>query len=167
MVLAVATEERRTRKWEKLTPRLPSPADRVETRGLLGQCELAKEERDMDLRLMDTERWRASVRRTTGNRRAMLGVVAQGLDTQGAAGPMMIQSSSRSSLPTSTGIATVSTMNFDILVGNTRVWHDGLARCSERIITGFRDRRLVEAVLGIEMLVVEDRVSRLRTLMLA
>jgi hypothetical protein len=97
----------------------------------------------------------------------MLGVVAQGLDTQGAAGPMMIQSSSRSSLPTSTGIATVSTMNFDILVGNTRVWHDGLARCSERIITGFRDRRLVEAVLGIEMLVVEDRVSRLRTLMLA
>jgi hypothetical protein len=56
MVLAVATEERRTRKWEKLTPRLPSPADRVETRGLLGQCELAKEERDMDLRLMDTER---------------------------------------------------------------------------------------------------------------
>jgi hypothetical protein len=56
MVLTVATEERRSRKWEKLTPRLPRPADRAATGGLLGQCELTKEERDVDRRLMDTER---------------------------------------------------------------------------------------------------------------
>jgi hypothetical protein len=80
----------------------------------------------------------------------MLGVVAQGLDTQGAACSIVIQRSCRSSLSTSTGIATtVSTMNCDILVNDTRIWHDGLSRRAERIITGFRNRRLVEAVLGI------------------
>ena len=57
MVLAVATDERRSRRCEKLTPRLPRPPERAITGGLLGQCELAREERDMDRCLMDTERW--------------------------------------------------------------------------------------------------------------
>jgi hypothetical protein len=54
MVLAVATEERRCR-CEKLTPRRPSPPDRATTGGLLAQCELAREDRDMDRRLVDME----------------------------------------------------------------------------------------------------------------
>jgi len=57
MELAVAADERRSRRCEKLTPRLPRPPDRATTGGLLGQCELAKEERDMDRRLMDIDRW--------------------------------------------------------------------------------------------------------------
>jgi hypothetical protein len=56
VVLAVATEERRSRRCEKLTPRLPRPPDRATTGGLLGQYELASEDRETDRRLMDTER---------------------------------------------------------------------------------------------------------------
>jgi hypothetical protein len=55
MLLAVAAEERRSRRCEKLTPRLPRPPDRAMTGGLLGQWELANEERDIDRRLIDTD----------------------------------------------------------------------------------------------------------------
>jgi hypothetical protein len=55
-VLAVATDERRSRKCEKLTPRLPKPPDRLMTGGLLGQCELAQDERDMERCWTDAER---------------------------------------------------------------------------------------------------------------
>jgi hypothetical protein len=56
MVLAVTIEARRSRKCEKLTPRRPRPPDLAITGGLLGQCELAREKRDMDRCLMDAER---------------------------------------------------------------------------------------------------------------
>ena len=38
------------RKWEKLTPRFAALPGRTMMGGLLGQCELAKEERDVDRR---------------------------------------------------------------------------------------------------------------------
>jgi hypothetical protein len=56
MKLAVAGEERRSRRCEKLTPRRLRPLDLTTTGGLLGQSELPIEERDIDRRLMDTER---------------------------------------------------------------------------------------------------------------
>jgi hypothetical protein len=56
MLLAVAADERRSCRWEKLTPRLPRPTDREMTGGLLGQCELVREDRDMDRRRLDVDR---------------------------------------------------------------------------------------------------------------
>ncbi len=51
-VLAVAAEPRRC-KCEKLTPRLPMPPARATTGGLLGQCELANDDREIDLACID------------------------------------------------------------------------------------------------------------------
>ena len=62
MVLAVATEERRSRRCEKPTPRRPRPPDLATTGGLLAQCELARDERDIERRLIDTERCDGSLR---------------------------------------------------------------------------------------------------------
>ena len=59
-----------------------------------------------------------------------------------------------------------STVNCDILVHSTLLRNDGLPRSSKWIIAGLRNRRLVEAVLGIQMLVIEDRVARLGPLVL-
>jgi hypothetical protein len=56
MVLAVATEERRSRRCEKLTPRLARPPDRVTIGGLLAQYELDIEERETDRCFMEKER---------------------------------------------------------------------------------------------------------------
>jgi hypothetical protein len=52
-VPAVAADERRLRRCEKLTPRLPKPPERTTTGGLLGKCELARDEREIDLRLVE------------------------------------------------------------------------------------------------------------------
>jgi hypothetical protein len=70
---------------------------------------------------------------------------------------MLAQRCSWTPLLSFTGIA-LPTMHRDILVYDTLFWHDRLPRCSERVIAGFGDRRLVEAVLGVKMLVVQNRV---------
>lgn len=49
MVLALATDF--CLRWEKLTPRFPRLPGLTMTGGLLGQCELAIDDRDTDLLL--------------------------------------------------------------------------------------------------------------------
>lgn len=56
MVLIVAPEGRRSRRCEKLTPRLPKPPGRT-TAGLGCQRELPREERDIDRRLTEAVRY--------------------------------------------------------------------------------------------------------------
>jgi hypothetical protein len=54
-VLELETDARR--KCEKLTPRLPIPPGRIITGGLLGQCELVMEDREIDLPFTVKDRW--------------------------------------------------------------------------------------------------------------
>jgi hypothetical protein len=71
---------------------------------------------------------------------------------------MMTQSCRRAWLPTATRIA-MSTKYCDILVDIALIVYDRLSRRTERVVAGFGGRRLIEAVLGMYMLVVQDRVS--------
>jgi hypothetical protein len=59
-VCAVATEDRL--KWEKLTPRRIEVLGRTKTGGLLGRYELAREERDTELRRTCANRCEGALR---------------------------------------------------------------------------------------------------------
>jgi hypothetical protein len=75
----------------------------------------------------------------------------------------MAQGCSWTNLVTTTAMPS---MNCDILVERSVFWNgdDRLPRSSVWVIASFRDRRLVEAVLRVEMLVVHDGIGGLRTL---
>jgi hypothetical protein len=57
-------------------------------------------------------------------------------------------------------------MHGDILVDEALLRYDGLPRGTEWVVAGFRNRRLIEAVLGIHVLIIENRVGRLGPLVL-
>jgi hypothetical protein len=47
----------------------------------------------------------------------------------------------------------------DILIDDTLFGYYGLPRRAEWIVASFGHRRLIEAVLGIQMFIIEDRVG--------
>lgn len=78
---------------------------------------------------------------------------------------MLSHRCSWTTLPGLAGIA-VSAVYSNVLVDDPLFRQNRLSRRSIGVIAGFRGGRLVEAVLRVKMFVVENRVGRLRALML-